>query len=89
MTEETTLCDDCDHFFPFYGSWVKGEPPEDALKVNVQVRYKTNEVKAHIELLQDGFVEVKLSEHIPDITPGQSAVFYNGEVCLGGGVIQS
>ena len=69
-------------------NWVKGRPPEDTLQVNVQMRYKANEVKAHIELLQDGFVEVRLSEHIPDITPGQSAVFYNGEVCLGGGVIQ-
>ena len=70
-------------------NWVKGEPPEDSLQVYVQVRYKAVEVKAHIELLQDGFVEVILSEHIPDITPGQSAVFYQGEVCLGGGVIQS
>ncbi len=70
-------------------NWIRGQPPEDALQINVQVRYKANEVEAFIELLQDGFVEVKLSESIPDITPGQSAVFYNGEVCLGGGVIRS
>ena len=70
-------------------NWVKGEPPGDTLQVYVQVRYKADEVKAHIELLQEGFVEVKLSEPIPDITPGQSAVFYDGEVCLGGGIIQS
>jgi tRNA-specific 2-thiouridylase len=33
-------------------------------------------------------VEVQLDDKLPDITPGQSAVFYQGEVCLGGGVIQ-
>ncbi len=70
-------------------NWVQGEPLEDALYVNVQVRYKSKEVKAFIEFLQDGFVEVTLGENLPDITPGQSAVFYDGEVCLGGGVIQS
>ena len=78
-----------DQFLAGPVNWVKGEPPEESLPVNVQVRYKANEVKAKIKFLQDGFVEVKLSEPIPDITPGQSAVFYNGEVCLGGGIIQS
>jgi tRNA-specific 2-thiouridylase len=78
-----------DHFMAGPVNWIQGEAPEELVEVGVQVRYKSQVVLGSIELLKDGYVDVKLGKHLPDITPGQSAVFYHGEICLGGGVIQS
>jgi tRNA-specific 2-thiouridylase len=33
-------------------------------------------------------IEVRFDEPVAAVTPGQSAVFYLGEICLGGGVIE-
>ena len=38
-------------------------------------------------LLEDGKVDVIFTKAERAITPGQAVVFYNGEVCLGGGTI--
>ncbi|MFP3335495.1 aminomethyltransferase beta-barrel domain-containing protein [Pseudomonas sp. SIMBA_064] len=36
----------------------------------------------------DDRIEVRFDEPVAAVTPGQSAVFYLGEVCLGGGIIE-
>jgi tRNA-specific 2-thiouridylase len=69
-------------------NWVSGIPPRPPIHVRVQVRYRAREVPANIDLLEDGMVEVTIEETLPDVTPGQAAVFYDGDVCLGGGTIQ-
>ena len=68
-------------------NWVSGEPPEDSSRAEVQVRYRARQVACQIKLLEGGGTEVRLEQPLPDVTPGQSAVFFRGEVCLGGGVI--
>ncbi len=78
-----------DRFLAGPVNWIRGEAPDELLEVGVQVRYKSQVVLGSVELLPDGYVEVKLTNDLPDITPGQSAVFYHGEICLGGGAIQS
>ncbi|HHT1427678.1 TPA: aminomethyltransferase beta-barrel domain-containing protein [Klebsiella pneumoniae] len=40
------------------------------------------------EELDEDRIEVRFDEPVAAVTPGQSAVFYLGEVCLGGGIIE-
>lgn len=55
----------------------------------VQIRYRHQPATARLRALGGGQVEVRFDEPQRAITPGQSAVFYDGEVVLGGGVIDA
>lgn len=67
--------------------WIAGRPPSEGSPLEVQVRYRAPQVECHVSPLADGGARVDLARPLPDVTPGQSAVFYSGEVCLGSGVI--
>ena len=54
----------------------------------VRIRYRHAEAAATIRPLPGGRAEVLFDEHQRAITPGQAAVFYDGELCLGGGWIE-
>lgn len=58
------------------------------MKVSVRVRYKQQAQPATIEQLDDGRVYVKFDRPQRAIAKGQSAVFYDGEYVIGGGVIK-
>ena len=60
---------------------------KDKMKVKVKTRYSSNEEEATIEEVQDGIMKVEFEKPVPRITPGQSAVFYIGDIVLGGGKI--
>jgi tRNA-specific 2-thiouridylase len=65
--------------------WI-GEPPaKDSLEV--RVRHSPNTYACRLEALADGGLEVTLDAEDPGIAAGQWAVFYDGEQCLGGGMI--
>jgi tRNA-specific 2-thiouridylase len=70
-------------------NWVSGSVPEAPIQVDVRVRYKAQEVPGQIRALSSEEAEVELARPVPDVTPGQAAVFYSGEECLGGGIIRS
>ena len=53
----------------------------------VQIRYQSEPVSAKIIQTKQGY-KINFSEPISAVTPGQSAVIYQGEVCLGGAVIK-
>ena len=67
-------------------NWISGEPPAAAQPLQVQVRYKAKQVGCRIRSEAE-HTKVFLDQPLPDITPGQQAVFYAGEQCLGGGRI--
>lgn len=68
-------------------NWVAGEPPAGAIRVEAQIRYRARPAAATVTPLPDGAAEVLFDAPVRDAAPGQAAVFYDGEVCLGGGVI--
>lgn len=70
-------------------NWILGEPPNTGEAYDVMVRYRARPEKAR--LLSESMDEFRLEFNRPlgGITPGQVAVLYQGEVCLGGGVINS
>lgn len=69
-------------------NWIAGEPPDAPIDVSVQVRYRAREVNATVTPLADKGAHITLHEPLPDVTAGQAAVFYDGDVCLGGGLIR-
>ena len=68
-------------------NWIQEEIPFERDDLCVQVRYKTKPVEARIVKANEGSINVILAEPITAITHGQWAVFYDQEICLGGGMI--
>ncbi len=69
-------------------NWVAGEPPKDQPRVTAKIRYRANEAPATVSPLDDGRVRVLFDQPLRDITPGQAVVLYDGDLCLGGGIIE-
>jgi tRNA-specific 2-thiouridylase len=70
-------------------NWIAGLPPTQALRAQVKIRYTAALAPALVTPLEDGqAVEIVFDEPLRDITPGQAAVIFDGERCLGGGIIQ-
>lgn len=55
----------------------------------VKTRYRQQDIPCVITPLENHQIEVKFDEAQAAVTPGQSAVFYQNEVCLGGAIIDS
>ena len=69
-------------------SWISGEPPARAVRAGVKIRHRSAEAPATVEPLPDCRARVLFDDPQRAVTPGQAAVFYDGEMCLGGGWIQ-
>ncbi len=68
-------------------SWISGVPPADG-PLQAKTRYRQADMAcAHRSLNTDRF-ELQFDHPQWAVTPGQSAVLYDGDVCLGGGIIE-
>lgn len=67
-------------------NWISGQAPEDHFDCTVKFRYRQKDVDCHVEVQGD---KIKVLFDAPQraVTPGQYAVLYQGNVCLGGGII--
>ena len=68
--------------------WVAGESPALPARLHAKTRYRQTDQACTLSALPDGGYRVDFDEPQRAITPGQSVVFYDGEICLGGGVIE-
>jgi len=69
--------------------WIAGAPPAARFRCTVKTRYRQPDQACEIAVAADGRCVVRCERPQRAVTPGQSAVFYAGEACLGGGVISS
>jgi len=67
--------------------WVNPLPYSGPLRLTAKVRYRQPDQDCTLERTPDGW-RVYFDEPQRAVTPGQSVVFYQGEICLGGGVIE-
>lgn len=68
-------------------SWVAGTPPRSVFRAEVKTRYTAAEVWADVAVQGGGCARVVFDSPQRALTPGQAAVFYDGEIVLGGGII--
>ena len=68
-------------------NWVKYDGITDGMETITKIRYKDKGALSNL-YVTDGGINVKFYEHVKGIAPGQSAVFYEGNDVIGGGIIQ-
>lgn len=69
--------------------WLDRIGPKGTKRCTVKTRYRQTDLPCTLLVSEDGYARVLFDEPQSSVTPGQSAVFYDGEVCLGGGIIDS
>ena len=68
--------------------WVDS-PPIESFSCSAKIRYRQASQICKVSLNDDQTIKVDFIESQRAITPGQSVVFYDGDICLGGSVIKS
>ena len=69
--------------------WCNNKPLTQAIECAAKTRYRQADQPCRVKPLGEDRCRVVFNEPQRAITPGQSVVFYQGEVCLGGGIIES
>lgn len=72
-------------------NWIAGADhmPADTFKCTAKFRYRQPDQGVTVSKREDGTLYVQFDQPQKAITPGQAVVFYDGEVCLGGGIIEA
>jgi tRNA-specific 2-thiouridylase len=69
-------------------NWVGAEPLAETISAEVKIRYLHKPAPALITPLEDGRVHIRFTDQQRAITGGQSVVFYQDDLVLGGGIIE-
>ncbi|MDQ3511922.1 MAG: tRNA 2-thiouridine(34) synthase MnmA, partial [Pseudomonadota bacterium] len=69
--------------------WIAGSPPAARLSCFAQTRYRQAEEACEVVVNNDATLQVSFQRPQRAVTPGQSLVLYDGDICLGGAVIAS
>lgn len=78
----------CDELMAAELTWVTDQSPLLPFSCHAKVRYRQADQACTIQKIEDGQAYVTFDQPQRAVTPGQSVVFYDGMICLGGGVIQ-
>jgi len=68
--------------------WVDRQVRQEPFRCSVKTRYRQTDIPCMVEPLDCDTIRVTFDAPQAAVTPGQSAVFYDEEICLGGGVIE-
>jgi tRNA-specific 2-thiouridylase len=69
--------------------WCNNKPLSESLRCTAKTRYRQADQACRVEPLVNDRIKVSFDQPQRAITPGQSVVFYDGDICLGGGIIES
>ena len=68
-------------------NWINMPKPTNSMHVGCKFRYRQQDNFVTLKFVDDNVVELIYDEPIKSVTPGQAAVFYDGDIMLGGGII--
>lgn len=69
-------------------NWISSEIPDKPFRALVKIRYKAADAWGTIYPRSQHTIQIQFDEPLRDITPGQAAVIYQDQVCIGGGIIE-
>jgi tRNA-specific 2-thiouridylase len=69
-------------------NWISGVPPQESQNITAKIRYRSNDTSCQINYRSNDML-IDFEQPQFAIAPGQSIVFYDQNVCLGGGFIET
>jgi len=81
LMRSTLIASDC--------NWISIPELSSPMRVQAKARYRHTEQPATLYAMEDGRVRVVFDEPQRAMTPGQAVVFYDGDLVVGGGTIES
>lgn len=69
-------------------NWISSVKPQGEFDCTAKFRYRQKDNDVSLHFIDDSTVYVTFKNPVKSVTPGQAAVFYQGDVCLGGGTIE-
>ncbi len=70
-------------------TWISGRPPVAGARLSAKIRYRQADQACTVVIADRDQLALRFDQPQRAVTPGQSVVLYDGEVCLGGAVIDS
>lgn len=69
-------------------NWIASDKPTDTITCHAKFRYRQKDNPVQLTFQDENTVFLTFTKPVKAVTPGQAAVFYDGDICLGGGTIE-